>query len=312
LKEVGYWTSDDVLDSERIPESVVILGGGAIALEAATYYNGLGVETSVIQRGPQLLKEVDGDIAEALENAMRARGIRIYTNTTLSHVQMQDGRKEVCFDHAGALQVVDAHEIIYALGRKPNLDGLALEKAGLVVQKRGLQVNAQQQCEPEHIFAAGDVSGPYEVVHIAIQQGEIAARNAARLVRGDSEPLESIDYTLKLFAVFTQPEVAAVGCTAREAAECGDDFLIAKYRFDDHGKALVRGDIEGFVKLIAERGTRRIIGASAVGPEASELIHEIAVAMHFKATAGDLARVPHYHPTLSEIWTYPAEELAQL
>src|SRR5207253_382282 len=104
---------------------------------------------------------------------------------------------------------------------------------------------------------------------------------------------------------FTQPEVAAVGLLEYEAQHQKADVLTAKYAFGDHGKALVRGDSDGFVKLIAARDTRRILGAACVGPEASELIHEIVVAMHFRATAGDLARIPHYHPTLSEIWTYP-------
>jgi pyruvate/2-oxoglutarate dehydrogenase complex dihydrolipoamide dehydrogenase (E3) component len=147
-------------------------------------------------------------------------------------------------------------------------------------------------------------------VHVAIQQGEIAARNAARLIRGSAEPLERMDYALKLFAVFTQPEVAAVGRTEWEAADDECDVLVSRYPFIDHGKSLVRGETDGFVKLIVERESRKILGASVIGPDASELIHEIAVAMHFRATAGDLARVPHYHPTLSEIWTYPAEELA--
>jgi pyruvate/2-oxoglutarate dehydrogenase complex dihydrolipoamide dehydrogenase (E3) component len=109
--------------------------------------------------------------------------------------------------------------------------------------------------------------------------------------------------------VFTEPQVAAVGLTEREARE-KHDILVAKYPFADHGKSLIHGATHGFVKLIAERASQRIIGASCVGPEAAELIHEIVVAMHFNATAGDLAHIPHYHPTLGEIWTYPAEELA--
>jgi len=124
-------------------------------------------------------------------------------------------------------------------------------------------------------------------------------------------PLEKSDYRLALFAVFTEPQVAAVGLTEREARE-KHDILVAKYPFHDHGKALIHGSTRGFVKLIVERTSRRILGASCVGPDASDLIHEIVVAMHFYATAGDLARIPHYHPTLSEIWTYPAEELAEI
>ena len=145
-------------------------------------------------------------------------------------------------------------------------------------------------------------------MHLAIQQGEIAARNAGRLIRSKEEAFEEMDYRLKLSVVFTKPEVAVVGFSEKELAD--RPFLSAKYPFNDHGKSMVMGELDGFVKLIVDANSREILGAAVVGPHASDLIHEIAVAMYFHATAGDLARIPHYHPTLSEIWTYPAEELA--
>jgi pyruvate/2-oxoglutarate dehydrogenase complex dihydrolipoamide dehydrogenase (E3) component len=120
-----------------------------------------------------------------------------------------------------------------------------------------------------------------------------------------------MDYRLKLFVLFTEPELAQVGLSEREAAAAGRAVRVAKHNFDDHGKSIVKGETEGFVKLITDAGTGEIVGGAVLGPAASELIHEIAVAMHFHATAADLAAVPHYHPTLSEIWTYPAEALAQ-
>lgn len=310
LDEAGSWNSDDVLEAAQIPRSVIVLGGGAIALEFATYYAGVGSEVTVIQRGAQVLKEMDLDVAAALAEALERRGIRVFRNTALVRVEKGGGVKRVAFRHRGEEQTVEAEEIIYALGRRSLTDDLGLELAGVEVEQCAVRISATQQSSAAHIFAAGDVCGPFEVVHIAIQQAETAARNAARIVSDSREPLEEMDYSLKLFAVFTQPEVAAIGLTEREAAEAGRDFLAAKYPFNDHGKSLVRGEADGFVKLIAERESRRIIGAAVLGPEASELIHEIAVAMHFRATAADLARVPHYHPTLSEIWTYPAEELA--
>ncbi len=120
-----------------------------------------------------------------------------------------------------------------------------------------------------------------------------------------------MDYRLKLFGVFTQPQLAVVGLTEQEAAAAGRRFTAASHPFDDHGKSMVMGETEGFVKLLADTASGEIIGGAAVGPEAVELIHEIVVAMHFEATAAQLAAIPHYHPTLSEIWTYPAEELAE-
>ena len=149
-----------------------------------------------------------------------------------------------------------------------------------------------------------------EIVHIAIEQGEIAARNAARFLRKTGEPLETIDYRLRLFAVFTRPEAAMVGLSEREARELGLDIAAASYPFNDHGKSLIHGETDGFVKLLADRQTGELLGGAVVGPHASELIHEVVVALRYRSTAAEFLKIPHYHPTLSEIWTYPAEELA--
>ena len=162
-----------------------------------------------------------------------------------------------------------------------------------------------------HIFTAGDVAGPHAVVHLAVEQGEIAARNAARLLRATSELMEEIDFRLKLFVVFSEPQVASVGFTEKELMQNNVPYAVAKYSFEDLGKSIVIAETCGFVKLLAHGNSREIIGAAVAGAHASELIHEIVVAMYFRSTARDLARIPHYHPTLSEIWTYPAEELAK-
>lgn len=310
LREVGFWTSDDVLDSEHIPASVVVLGGGAIALELASYYAGIGSRVTVIQRSAQVLKETDADIAAELVDALEHRGLEIFRQTELRRIERTGSGKRVHFTHGGRERTVEAEEIIYALGREPATEKLQLARAGVTTDHAAIVADPYQRGGPEHIFVAGDVCGPVEVVHIAILQAEIAARNAARTLGRLDGALEKSDYRLALFAVFTDPQVAAVGLTEREAREQGHDILVAKYPFNDHGKSLILGATHGFVKLIAERKTREILGASCVGPEASELIHEIVVAMHFHATAQDLIRIPHYHPTLSEIWTYPAEDLA--
>ena len=309
LEETGYLTSDGALDADHIPESIIILGGGAIALEFASFYSGIGSQVTVIQRSSQVLREMDQDVAESVTEAMEKRGIVIFRETAVRKVSRAGSKKRVEFLHAGVERSVEAGEVLCALGRQPNVHELGLAQAGVSIGKTGLQTNARQQTQQPHIFAAGDVCGPHEVVHIAIQQAELATRNAARLLHRLQGDLESVDFGLKLFAVFTHPEVASIGLTEHEAALLRYDVLVAKYLFADLGKAEVRGVTDGFVKLLAEQRTRRILGAACVGDLASELIHEIAVAMYFGATAGDLARVPHYHPTLSEIWTYPAEEL---
>ncbi len=311
LADTGYLDSDAVLDATEIPDSVVVLGGGAVAMELAQYYSALGKQVTIVQRGEQVLKEADADVAGALTAAFEKRGVRVHLNTHLLRAEWCGGKKRVWFQHGKAETFAEASEIIYALGRTPQLQGLHLDRAGVALAKRGhVACNASQQTSVPHIFGAGDVAGPHAIVHLAVQQGEVAARNAARFLQGNPGPMEEIDYRLKLFVVFSEPQVAFVGMTEKELREEGIAHAVACHPFHDHGKSMLMEEIDGFVKLIAAEKSREILGGAVVGPHGGDLIHEIAVAMRFRATAGDLAGVPHYHPTLSEIWTYPAGELA--
>ena len=312
LAETGSLDSDAVLDAEEIPDSVIVLGGGAVAVEFAQYYAALGRQVTIVQRGEQVLGDMDVDVASALVTAFVKRGMQVYLKTNLLRVERHAGKKRVWFQHNGGEKFAEASEIIYALGRKAQLQGLDLDRAGVAMARRGhIACNASQQTSVPHIFGAGDVVGPHEIVHLAVQQGEIAARNAARILRASPEPLEEIDYRLKLFAIFSEPQVAFVGMTEKELQRDGVAHAVACYPFYDHGKSMLMDEVDGFVKLIVSEKSREILGGAVIGPHAADLIHEIVVAMHFHATAGDLACVPHYHPTLSEIWTYPAEELAK-
>ncbi len=311
LVETGYLDSDTALEAEHFPKSLVVLGGGAVALEFAHFYNALGIDVTVLQRSNQVIKEADSDVAEALVTALQKRGAKVVCGTKLVRAERTPAGKRILYVFNGREQAVEADEILYALGRKPAVRGLALDKAGVETTKSGaIVVNDRMQTSQPHIFAAGDVTGLYEIVHIAIHQGELSARNAARILKGES--MRSIDYRLKMFIMFTEPELGVVGITEREAAERGLDVKVARYPFKDHGKSIVRGETEGFVKLVVDATSGEIVGGAVVGPAASELIHEVAVAMHFRSTAATFASIPHYHPTLSEIWTYPAEELAHI
>ena len=310
LNDIGCWTTDDALDSAEVPDSIIILGGGATAVEFATYYAGLGREVTLIQRSDHLLKGTDPDLAAALAHGLRNRGVRVFTGTRLLGAERSAAKRQITFEHEGKTLTVEAVQVLQALGRSPNVRGLDLDAAGITMAKDRPATGATQQTNVPHIFAAGDVSGPFEIVHIAIQQGEIAARNAARLLAGKAEPLEPSDYRLKLSVVFSDPEVAVVGRGEVELRAAGVAFRTASHPFNDHGKSLCMGETDGFVKLIAAADGGEILGGACVGPHAAELIHEIVVAMRFRATAAQLAETPHYHPTLSEIWTYPAEELA--
>ncbi len=308
LREAGCWTSDTVLDAAEIPENFVVLGGGAIALEMAHFLEGIGRRVTVLQRSPHLLTGMDYDIADAVQAGLSTR-MEVRTGTKLLRVETAGNRKRVHFSDATGEHVAEAAEILLALGRQPATDTLDLHAANVVHEAGRVRAAATQQTSQPHIFAAGDVCGPLDVVHTAIQQGETAARNAAALLAG-REPGEKMDYRLALFGVFTQPQAAQVGLTEIAAAREGRAVLTASYPFNDHGKSMVMGEMHGFVKMIADAATGEILGAAVAGPEATELIHELVVAMHFRATVRDFMTIPHYHPTLSEIWTYPAEEIA--
>jgi pyruvate/2-oxoglutarate dehydrogenase complex dihydrolipoamide dehydrogenase (E3) component len=309
LARTGYVDSDIALDSDRIPPSIIILGGGAIALEFAHFYNALGTKVTVLQRNAQFVKDADADVSAAVTNAYRQQGIEMISGTRLVAVEKTGDRKIVRFAKDGLEQTVSADEIFYALGRRPAIGRLHLNAAGIELNgDLVIGTNDQMQSSQPHIFAAGDAAGQFEVVHIAIEQAVVVARNAARFLK--DEKLNSIDHRLRLFAIFSHPELAYVGLTEREARANDRQIRVATYPFDDHGKSMVRGETDGFVKLIADANTHEIVGGAVVGPEAPELIHEIVVAIHFHAKGSDLAAIPHYHPTLSEIWAYPAEELA--
>jgi pyruvate/2-oxoglutarate dehydrogenase complex dihydrolipoamide dehydrogenase (E3) component len=301
--------SDDLLEMNSIPESAVVLGGGPVALEMAHYLESLGCRVTILQRNTQLLSGSDRDVAEALAVAFRKRGMNVVCGTRLLRIEESAAGRTVFFEHGNGEESVEATVVLNALGRRPAVHGLGLERAGVALEGHAICTDQEQRTTSRHLFAAGDCCGPYEVVHIAITQGETAAKNAAALLRGSTPVV--LDYRIKLFAAFTEPQMASCGMTEQEARESGLQVISASYPFADHGKSIVKGETDGFVKLIADANTGVILGGAVVGPDASELIHEIVVAMAFHGTVGQLALVPHYHPTLSEIWTYPAEELAE-
>ena len=309
LEQAGYWTSDDCLQVSKPIKSLIVLGGRAVALEFAQYYAHLGVKVTVIQRSERLLPESDPEVGDTLAKVFRDQGSEVYCGTQIQRVVKRGRNKRVEFLQNGRKRSVEAEQILQALGREPDADGLALWTAGVKTEKGKVVTQTTQQTNVPHIFAAGDVCGPYEVVHLAIQQGEVAAKNAAALVAG-LEPRERMDYRLKLEVIFTSPEAAGAGYSEKECREKGWEMVTASYPFADHGKSMVMGATDGFVKLIALKQRGEIVGAQVVGPHASDLIHEPLALMRYRGTAEEMMNLPHYHPTLSEIWSYPAEEIA--
>ncbi len=305
LREVGYLTSDEALALARPPRSLLVLGGGAVAAEFAQFFARFGVEVTVIQRSAHLLRHFDEDAARELEKVFRREGMKVLTGSKLLSARRNGALKEVSIEHQGQAARVEAEEILFALGRVANIASLSLEKAGVVTARGAILTNERMETSVPHIYAAGDCTGPHEIVHIAIQQGETAAHNIAH----PGHP-RRIDYRLLLSVVFTEPQLATIGLSEKEAAARAIPYRAASYPFNDHGKSLIMEATDGFVKLLADPMTGEIIGGSCVGPLGGELIHEIVAAMAKRMTVRELAAMPHYHPTLSEIWAYPAEELA--
>ena len=306
LDEAGFITSDDAIALKKPPKSLIILGGGAIACEFAQFFARFGVKVTLIQRGERILKEFDTDAGMEIEKVFRREGIQVFTNTKLLDAQRQGKLKTVFFGQNGKSISVSAEEILFALGRVPDTASLNLENAGVKTENGRVIVNAKMQTSAPHIYAAGDCTGPHEIVHIAVQQGEIAAHNLASL-----KPARRMDYRLLISVGFTEPQVATVGLTGKKASLHKIPFLTASHPFNDHGKSLIMEAKDGFVKLLANPKTGEILGGACVGPDGGELIHEIVAAMARRMTVHELATMPHYHPTLAEIWTYPAEELAE-
>jgi dihydrolipoamide dehydrogenase len=305
LQDLDYLNSDTALKLTRLPKSLIVLGGGAVAVEFAQFFVRFGVRVTLIQRSAHVLHEFDADAADELEKVFRREGITLHTGTRLLDARRVGGQKEIVFEHEGRTQRLQADEVFYALGRVPNVADLGLDKIGVELEARRIPTNARMQTSVPHIYAAGDCTGRHEIVHIAVQQGEVAAYNMAH-----PERPKSLDYRLLTEVIFTEPQIASVGLTEKQAQADHIPCLAAKYPFNDHGKSLIMEAKDGFVKLLADPASGEILGGTCVGPMGGELIHEIIAAMHKRMTVSELAAMPHYHPTLAEIWTYPAEELA--
>ena len=305
LEEVGYITSDQALKLEHLPKSLIVLGGGAVAVEFAQFFCRLGTRVTLVQRSKHILKEEEEEAGAVVEEVFRKENMTVFTSTQLKAAWKEGGLKGVSFMQNGQTIRVAAEEILYALGRAPNTANLGLENAGVQLAYGRFLTNSQMQSNVPHIFGAGDCTGMYEIVHVAIQQGEIAAYNILH-----PEKHRAIDYRLLISVIFTDPQVARVGLTEREAKLEKIPYLAASYPFNDHGRSMIMEALDGFVKLLAHPETGEILGGTCVGPAGGELIHEIVAAMYKRMTVHELAAMPHYHPTLAEIWTYPAEELA--
>jgi len=307
LADTPFWTSDDVLDLDFIPKSVIVLGGGIVACELTQFLRRIGTRVTLIQRSVNILRDHSAAASTVVQQALRDEGVELFAGTHLQRVWQDARGVGVEFMHAGKIITRRAAHLFNALGREPNTQSLNLKAAGVKTRITGqIVINRWQQTSTPHIYAAGDCSGPAEIVHVAIQQGELAARHAAGVKK-----LKPVDYSLLLNVVFTDPQLATIGLLERDLERKQRPYLVASYPFNDHGKSILMDANYGYVKVIAEPRRGRILGAEIVGKDAGELIHAFSGPLAMRATVFDLLRAPWYHPTLAEIVTYPLEEIAE-
>lgn len=306
LDGIPTWDSDDVLDLDFVPESVVVLGGGTVGCELAQFLARIGSKVTMIQRSPHILSDLPGDVAEVVETAFRDEGVELYTGTGIESLKTIDGGIEACFTCRGETVRIRAAHCFNALGRRPDTGSLRLEAAGVKTNPNGrIVTNGYQQTSNPNVYAAGDCCSDYEIVHVAVRQGEVAANHAL------GHKVDPLHYDDLLLVIFTDPQVAVAGLSEERIRAKRIDYCKAQYPFDDHGKSILMEAKHGFVRVFAEAGTGRLLGAEIAGKDAGELIHCFSVAIAMKATVFDLIGMPWYHPTLAEIFTYPLEEIAE-
>jgi pyruvate/2-oxoglutarate dehydrogenase complex dihydrolipoamide dehydrogenase (E3) component len=307
LAGVPCWTSDDVLDLDFIPQSVIILGCGIVACELGQYLRRIGARVTILQRSRHILRDHSPEAGAVVQQAFRDEGIELLAGTKIQKLTANGRGITAVFEHAGKILTRRARHLFNALGREPVTAGLGLDAAGVRLTREGrVAINRWQQTSQPHIYAAGDVCGPHDIVHLAVAQGELVARHAFG-VKG----LKPIDDTLLLNVVFTDPQLATIGRLESQLKKKGTAYLTADYPFNDHGKSILMEANYGYVKIFAEPKRGRILGAEIVGKDACELIHCFSTPLAMRATVFDLLRAPWYHPTLAEIITYPLEEIAE-
>lgn len=289
-------TSKEMLNLNELPKKIVIVGGGVIGMEFAFICNTLDVDVSVVEFADDILIALDEDIRNEIREIAIEKGIKIYTNSKVEEViDTKDGKSIVVFDKDSEKGYVTGDNVLMSVGRKPFYGGIDLEKLGIDVNERpmGIKVNNKMQTTVDNIYAIGDVTNIIQLAHVASHQGIVAIEN---ILGRDVEA----DYSVVPSAIFTSPEIASVGLTEKAAKEKNIEVNLGNFPFAANGKALTQGERRGFVKIIAQKDTGIILGGSIVGPHATDLIHEIAVAIKNKLTVEQVIDTIHAHPTTAE------------
>ncbi len=315
LEPPRAFTSDNVVGLtsalEAVPEKLLVLGAGPIGLEMATFFSRMGTEVRVIEMRDRLLPQMDPEFGDCRLSASRQRGeFPIHPGTKLTKVEQRaDGKVRCVVETAAgesAEHSVDA--ILVATGRKPNLDGLNLENAGLSLEKGWLDHDEQTLVTSnERVYIAGDATGHHQILHIAAKMGQTAGHNAAI-----GKPEKRLDYSaLNMAVIFEEHESAVVGLTEQAARDAGYEVITATRDLSDVGRGITDGVRHGLMKLVVDRETGQVLGGQMLGPHAGEVIHALSAIVQTGATTGQMVDMVWYHPTFSELWHSLANDICQ-
>lgn len=295
LKDVPYLTNVSLFDLEEKPKSMIVLGGGYIALEIAQAYHRLGTKVTLLQRSPFVLSKLTPDISDELLKHLRREGMNIQTGFTFTSVTEENGKVKVHAEKFGETKLFEAEKLVVATGTKPNTQKLGLENIGLKLTASGnIEVNEKMETNMRSIYAAGDVANTSAYVYTAAFEGKIAVENAFTGAENKA------NYTSLPWVVFTDPQVAGAGMDEAEAKSAGIPFEVSKLELKDVPRAIAANDLRGFIKLIRNTETDKLIGARVVAPEGGELIQQLSMAIKYGITIKDLAESFYPYLTLSE------------
>lgn len=299
LKEAGFITNEEVFHLQKLPASLIVLGGGPIGLELGQAFARFGSEVTVVEMGDRLLPKEDEESSAIIERVLRAEGLKILLGAKAVRAGQADGHKTLTVEESGQTHELHAEEILMATGRRPNIEGLNLEAAGVKYDKQRVITDEYLRTSAPHIFAAGDVTGHFPFTHMAAYEASVVVRNALFFW----PLLQKTDFRVVPWTTFTDPEVARVGLTEREAYEKYGRESIKIYRTDfaDNDRAQAEGETNGFVKLVCAERRSEVVGASIVGPHAGELIHEVVLAMKERLPVTALGGMIHVYPTLTQV-----------
>jgi dihydrolipoamide dehydrogenase len=285
-------TSTEALSFPEVPERLIVVGGGVIGLELGVVWHRLGAEVVVLEYMDRILPTMDAELSRAAEKVFKKEGLTIRTGVRVTAVLPQAKGARVELEGG---EVLEADRVLLAVGRRPYTEGLGLENAGLFTDERGrIPVDEHLRTRLPHIYAIGDVIRGPMLAHKASEEGIAAVEHMAK-------GFGHVDYQAIPSVVYTHPEVAGVGYTEEELKKKGIPYKVGKFPYTASGRARAMGDTEGFIKVLAHAKSDRILGVHGIGARVGDVLDEAALAIFFKASAEDVGRAPHAHPSLSEI-----------